>query len=382
MAKLVREDGYDWGLVVTASHNPYYYNGLKILDSFGALIGRELADWIEKRANEIMEGNAPAFPFPIGRHISGTVDAEVLRRRYLETILARVDVEKIRSAGLKVCWDAFGGTVAPFFPEFLERLGVRHTGVPMIPEPTFAHRRLEPDATSLVDLGALAIRTGAVVGLATDVDGDRFSVVDEMGAYIQNNPLGSLMIWYLLAVRGERGTVYQTVSCSSVTERICREFGVPLKIEPVGFMQMGRHMVDDKTPLIGIEETGGMAYGPHLPFKDGLMAHALVLEMLATQKKTIPALIEDLRQKYGRFHYKRVDLKLSTQEEADRWLDPALWERKVGEAVQETSTLDGVKWFFPSGWVLIRRSKTEPLLRIYFESKDESFVDRITREIA
>lgn len=104
VAKLVREDGYDWGLVITASHNPYYYNGLKILDSFGALIGRETADRIEKRANEILEeGSAPPLPFQIGRRVSGTVDAEGFRRRYLETILARVDVEKIRGARLKIC---------------------------------------------------------------------------------------------------------------------------------------------------------------------------------------------------------------------------------------------------------------------------------------
>jgi len=97
---------------------------------------------------------------------------------------------------------------------------------------------------------------------------------------------------------------------------------------------------------------------------------------------TIPALIEDLRKKYGRFHYRRVDLKLPSQEEADRWMDAALWERTVGEAVQGTSTLDGMKWTFPSGWVLIRRSKTEPLLRIYFESEDASFVERISKEVA
>lgn len=382
VAKLVREDGYDWGLVITASHNPYYYNGLKILDSFGALISREPADRIEKRTNEILEnGSSPAFPFEVGRRVPGAADAEALRRRYLETIFARVNVEKIRDAGLRVSWDAFAGTVAPLFPILLERLGVAHEGVALTEEPTYGRRRLEPDEASLTALGELTARTSSVVGLATDVDGDRFSAVDGTGAYIQNNPLGSLMVWYLLAVRGERGTIYQTVSCSTMTERICREFGVPLKVEPVGFMQMGRHMVEDKAPLIGIEETGGMAYGPHLPFKDGLMAHALVLEMLATQGKTVPTLIEDLRKKYGRFHYRRIDLKLPSQEEADRWMDAALWERAVGEAVRETSRLDGLKWFFPSGWILIRRSKTEPLLRIYFESEEESFLERVAKTI-
>jgi phosphomannomutase len=392
VAKLTRETPYDFGLVVTASHNPYYYNGFKILDSQGALIGRDLADRIETAANGILGGRTRSasvatlakeagspLHFDIHRRFESVADVGELRRGYLDSIAARVDAESIRSAKLSVCWDAFGGTVTPLFPLLFDRLGVRHAGVPMVMEPTFGRRRLEPDATSLRELGVLVAKSGAVAGLATDVDGDRFSAVDQNGAYVQNNPLGSLMAWYLLALRGERGTVYQTVSCSDLTRRICGDFGVPLKIEPVGFMQMGRHMTEDQNPLIGFEETGGMAYGPHLPFKDGLMAHALVLEMLARTGRTIPELVADLGQRYGRFHYHRIDLKLPSQEEAERWLNPALWERAVGEAVLETSTMDGVKWIFKSGWILIRRSKTEPLLRIYGESADETFVDRMKK---
>jgi phosphomannomutase len=375
---------YNWGLVVTASHNPYYYNGFKILDHQGALIGREVADRIETVANGILEGrpDGRSLPFDLHRRFDGLANAEALRRRYLDLILARVDVDKIRSAKLSVAWDAFGGTVTPLFPLLFDRLGVRHAGVPMLMEPTYGHRRLEPDATSLTELGALVTTSGAAAGLATDVDGDRFSAVDETGAYVQNNPLGSLMAWYLLAVRGERGTVYQTVSCSDLTRRVCEDFGVPLRIEPVGFMSMGRHMTEDPRPLIGFEETGGMAYGPHLPFKDGLMAHALVLEMLAATGKTVPELIAELQRRYGRFVYHRIDLKLPSQEEAERWLNPDLWERAVGEAVLESSTLDGIKWFFKSGWILIRRSKTEPLLRIYGESADGTFIDRMKKAVS
>lgn len=381
VAKLVRDSGgvYDFGLEITASHNPYYYNGLKILDARGGLIDRDAADRLEKAANGILSGKT-VLPFDPGRRFEPPADAAALRERYLDAVLARVDAAAIRSAKLTVAWDAFGGTVAPLFPKFLDRLGARASSVPTAMEPTYGRRRLEPDAPSLRELESLAPTTGAIAGLATDVDGDRFSAVDETGAYVPNNPLGSLMVWYLLAARGERGTVYQTVSCSAMTERICAKFGAPLKIEPVGFMKMGRDMAADASPLIGIEETGGMAYGPHLPFKDGLMAHALLLEMLATRKKTIPALLHELEKKYGRFHYRRIDLKLPSEAEVEKRLDPALWERRTGESIAKTSTLDGVKWTFPSGWVLIRRSKTEPLLRIYFESEDASFVERVARE--
>lgn len=370
---------HDFGLVITASHNPYYYNGLKILDAEGGLIARQTVDQIECRANERLKAKDTGFPFDLNRTFQNTADRETMRQRYLGEILSRLDTAKIRSAKLSIAWDAFGGTAAPLFPLFCKSLDVRQCGVPMVMEPTYGGRRLEPDETSLKELGRLVPEFGALAGLATDVDADRFSAIDETGAYVQNNPLASLMTWYLLAHRGERGTVYQTVSCSEMTRKICAEFGVPLVIEPVGFMSMGRHMAEDKNPLIGSEETGGMAYGPHLPFKDGLMAHGLLLEMLASTGKSLTLLIADLRARYGHFHYHRVDLKLPSQEEAEKWLNPALWERAVGEAVLETSTQDGIKWFFKSGWILIRRSKTEPLLRIYGESTDRSFLDRMTK---
>lgn len=377
VAKCVRSAGgvYDFGLMVTASHNPYYYNGLKILDRNGALIDRPLADRIESLASDL-EGTEPTG-FQVTRRNGRLRDVGDLSRRYVDEILSHVNAEAIRDARLKVCWDGFGGTTPPLFLEFFKRLGVSGEEVPMVREPTYGGRRLEPDETSLASLGELVRQTKSIVGIATDVDGDRFSVVDEDGRYVLNNALASLMVWYLLAVRGELGTVYQTVSCSRLTEKIAAAFGVSCETVPVGFLVMGRLMVEDSRSLVGIEETGGLAYAPHLPFKDGLMAHALVLEMLATLKKPLTTLIEEMFSNYGRVHYRRVDLRLDSLAEADPWLAPERWERTVGESVQSTSTIDGVKWFFPSGWLLIRRSKTEPLLRIYFESPDEDFVLRV-----
>lgn len=374
----VKRHSYDWGLMITASHNPYYYNGLKILDRHGGLIGRDLADAIERLANKILI-DEPSPKFSVKERFSPEMDDQEARDVYFGDLLGRVDVGTIRKANLTAAWDAFGGAADRLFSDFLKSLGVRGERFPTPIEPTFGGRRLEPDETSLKGLGALVVEKKMGVGLATDVDGDRFSAVDEKGAYVLNNAMGSLMVWYLLACRKEKGAVYQTVSCSSMTRRICDDFGVAMETAPVGFLAMGRKMIEDSQPLIGIEETGGLAYAPHLPFKDGLMAHALVLEMLATQRKTLTQLLDAMRAAYGTFHYRRVDLKLPSDEEVERRLHPTLWERAVGEAVSETSTLDGVKWLFPSGWILIRRSKTEPLLRIYAESEDESFVERMKK---
>ncbi|QQR79928.1 MAG: hypothetical protein IPJ69_11370 [Deltaproteobacteria bacterium] len=127
-----------------------------------------------------------------------------------------------------------------------------------------------------------------------------------------------------------------------------------------------------------MEETGGLAYGPHLPFKDGFMAHLLVLEMLAQTGKTLSVLYQDLSKKYGKYYYDRVDFRCDSEEEIKQWLSVSLWEKCLSEKVVSHDELDGEKWYFESGsWVLIRRSKTEPLLRIYFESRNLKFVKKI-----
>ncbi len=383
VAWLVRQGRYDWGLMITASHNPYYYNGLKIFNRHGALMDRASADRVAAEANRILKKlTGPDLGFRPGRRFEAVLDVEKVRRRYLGDILKRVDVRKIRKSGLRAAWDGFGGVTMPLFPMFLDALKIKHHAIPMVEEPTYGGRKLEPDAESLQGLSALVRRTRSHIGLATDVDGDRFSIVDERGRYVSNNLLASLMVWYLLHVRRERGTVYQTISCSDLTKRMCEEAGVSLKVVPVGFQAMGRLMIADAKPLVGIEETGGLAYGPHLPLKDGLMTHALILEMLVSQKKTLSVLIERLHRSYGFYHYRRSDLKLTSAIEAMHWLKSGPWEKALGEKIRETSLIDGVKWTFASGgWVLIRHSKTEPLLRIYCESLDRKFVNRVTRYV-
>lgn len=382
VGKLVKELSYDWGLIITASHNPYYYNGLKILDRNGSLSDRNLNDRLQEEAFRIQEEiSFPSFN-PTQTYSRSLLTSSGSQEIYLKGLLDHVREKIIQKASLKVCWDSFGGTTTPLLAELLDHLQVTHYPVSTMEEPTYHHRRLEPDAASLVELGEMVRQTQSTVGLATDVDGDRFSAVDEKGNYIQNNPLGSLMVWYLLELRKERGTVYQTVSSSSLTERICKAYGVELETMPVGFQVMGHKMQENPRALVGIEETGGLAYKPHFTFKDGLMAHLLLLEMLATLKKNMSQLLEELYEKFGSFYYDRIDLKLENPAEKEKWLKPEKWEKILGEKIEKTLTLDGIKWFFPSGWLLIRSSKTEPLLRIYFESEKRKFVEKIRDNLA
>lgn len=377
VAKEVREKNFDWGFVITASHNPYYYSGIKIFNSEGILIGRDLVQKIQDQANTLLQREKmPSFD-PQKKFFPES-DLKSFEQFYLESVFKWIDVKAIRKANLSVVWDGFGGTTSFLFPKFLQFLKVRNDPVPFFPEPTYQKRKLEPDATSLVELGKKVGKKKADLGLATDVDGDRFAIIDEKGNYLLNNLLGSLILRYLLEVRKERGVVYQTVSSSALNEKICDKNKTVLRIMPVGFQVMGHEMSENRSSLIGLEETGGFAYAPHLCFKDGLIAHAFFLEMLATQKKSIGQLIQDLYKKHGRFFYERIDLKLESEKELEKYQTVSFWEKKLKRKIVSTDRLDGIKFRFEGeSWLLIRSSKTEPLLRIYFESGEKNFLKEV-----
>ncbi len=381
VAKGVREKRYDWGFVITASHNPYYYTGIKIFNSDGILIGRDLVQKIQDQANALLQREKmPSFD-PQKKFFPES-GLENFEQFYLESVFKWVDVKAIRKENLSVVWDGFGGTTSFLFPKFLKFLKVKNDSVPFLLEPTYQKRKLEPDATSLIALGKTVRKKKADLGLATDVDGDRFAILDEKGNYLLNNLLGSLILWYLLEVRKERGVVYQTVSCSALNEKICEKNRTALRIMPVGFQVMGDEMRESKSSLIGLEETGGFAYAPHLCFKDGLVAHAFFLEMLATQKKSIRQLIQDLYKKYGRFFYERVDLKVESEKEPEKYQTVSFWEKKLKRKIISIDEVDGIKFRFENeSWLLIRASKTEPLLRIYFESREKGFLREVKSSI-
>ncbi len=378
VARLVREKKAHWGLVITASHNPYFYNGMKILDAQGCLVNPDWLKKIEDKANEIFPNISSNFDPTYQGLAQATLQGWT--KDYFATLLKFVQVSAIKKAHLKVAWDGFGGTSSKLFPALLNQLQVNHQGVSFTEDPTFGGRKLEPDASSTKALMQLVKKKKCQAGLVTDLDGDRFAVIDDKGRYISNNNMGSLMLWYLLKCRGERGTVFQTVSCSARNKIICAQFNVSLEEVPVGFQVMGQRMKMEGG-LLGIEETGGLAYGPHLAFKDGLMAHLLVLEMMATQKKKLTELLKILNQ-YGRFFYHRWDMKVESQKRRAEWQDPAFWEKSLQLKLKELITIDGQKMIFEDdSWLLLRSSKTEPLFRIYAEGRSRQFGQQVDRAL-
>ncbi len=373
IAKLVREKKYTYGLVITASHNPYYYNGLKIFTSPGILTSKAFNAQISEQAQGLLKQDLPAFKPELPKKTKFD-----WQREYLKHLLDHIDTSIIRRSKLRVAWDCFGGSTSKISPAFFKKLQLKNFAVPFTENPNFQHRRLEPDSESTQTLRKLVQKEKAHVGLATDLDGDRFAILDEKGNFVLPNLIGPLFINHLLGTRQEKGTLYQTVSCSNLSRQIAEQYGAKLIEVPVGFQKMGTAMAEDPQALLGFEETGGVAYAPYLFFKDGLMAHAFILEILATQKKPLSQLIRELLKRFGPIFYKRLDLKTS---HADQWNDPELWEKLSGEKITQISELDGKKFYLQSGWVLVRQSKTENLIRLYFEFSQEKMIKKIFNQV-
>lgn len=378
VARLVRHQKADWGLMVTASHNPYYYNGLKILDSKGCLVDEVMLKKIQNRANQIVSGIDSSFD-PAYKSVpdDGWRDWS---HHYLRSMLDLIDIKAIQKSQMTIAWDGFGGTTSQLFPALFQKLKLKNIGFPLSVDPTFGGRELEPSPHSTTTLQLLVRQQKCDLGLATDLDGDRFSVINSQGRYVPNNTMASLLLWYLLFCRKEKGNIFQTVSCSARNQTMCDEAGVVLEEVPVGFQVMGRRM-KEVGGLLGMEETGGVAYGPHLQFKDGLMAHLLVMEMMATQKADLTKLIKKLSV-YGQFYYRRWDKPIPDKKTFHAWQSSNFWEKKVSLKVKTLLVLDGQKMIFEDGsWLLLRPSKTEPFFRIYAEGRSKIFIKKLEQVI-
>ena len=299
---------------------------------------------------------------------------------YKQQLGKLVDLSEIRRARLKIAVDPMYGVGAGYFQELLGGGAIEITEINSERNPLFpGMRQPEPIADNLARLTA-AVRSGqAEVGLATDGDADRLGVMDESGAFISTLHVFSLLCLYLLEVRGERGPLVKTITMSRMISRLGELFNVPVYETPVGFKHVAPLMIA-KQALAGGEESGGYGFANHVPERDGVLSGLYFLDFINKTGKSPTQLIEYLHSKVGPHYYKRIDLTVS---EADY---PAITDRVKsfspaaldGVKVVNADAGDGYRFILADdSWLLIRFSKTEPLLRLYAESSREARVDKL-----
>ena len=367
-------------LVITASHNPPEWLGLKIKGPFGGSVEGDFTAAVEQRL--AVAGITVPIQSAVERFDGRAEHLDGLRRKLDLAALVR----GLKAMKLKVIVDPMHGSAAGCVPELLGA-----DAADLVEEirsdrdPLFGGNPPEPLAPYLSELiGAVRASTAAgtpAVGLVFDGDGDRIAAVDETGRFCSTQLLMPLLIDHLARARQLPGSVVKTVSGSDLMRLVAEGQGREVLELAVGFKYIAAEMLTGEV-LIGGEESGGVGFGMHLPERDALFAAMLVLEALVEGGQPLGARLEALQQQHGgASHYDRLDLRLADME-ARRRLESLLAQATPAEVagmpVQEVITTDGIKLRMgASHWLMLRFSGTEPLLRLYCEAPDADRVDAV-----
>src|SRR5216117_3158347 len=350
------------GVVVTASHNPREFNGLKALDARGMEASREEEEAIE---SIYFDGR---FRVAAWSEVGSIRSDDTANHRYLEAILAKVDVASIRKSAFTVVIDPGNGAGCVVTPYLLRSLGCRVISLNAQPDGAFPGRMPEPIPDHLGDLMHVVSEVHADLGIAHDGDADRATFVDDKGAFVVGDK--ALALLARAAVKGRGGTVVTPVSTSSVVEDVVRASGGKLIRTRVGSPIVARAMFESGA-VFGGEENGGVIFPEHQFCRDGAMSAAKMLELLAHEGKSLSALVAALPQ----YHIKKANVDVPV--ERREAVLAAIVELAKGRKVDST---DGVKILESDGAVLVRPSGTEPIFRVYAEAKTPARADALAEE--
>ncbi|MCL4466629.1 MAG: phosphoglucomutase/phosphomannomutase family protein [Chloroflexi bacterium] len=367
--------------VITASHNPAIWNGFKYKPEYAGSASPEVVAELEKRIVAIQQEGASVKRLPIAAAVDkGLVHYLDPAPKYLQHIGELVDLKKLQRAGLRIVADAMYGAGAGYFQRLLEG---GSTGVlPLHQErnPAFPGlERPEPIDENLHELRRVVPEQGASLGLATDGDADRIGAVDENGHYINQLWMYGLLALYLLEVRKWRGPLVKSLTTTSMIEELGKLYDVPVYETPVGFKYIGPKMLQVGA-IVGGEESGGFGFRGHIPERDGVLSGLFLTDMMVSLSRTPSELVQYLFDKVGPHYYDRLDLTFPADQrqaiiQRIREAKPSTID---GSRVTEVKTVDGFKFMLADGgWLLVRFSGTEPVIRIYTETDSPERVERI-----
>ncbi|MBN1873671.1 MAG: phosphoglucomutase/phosphomannomutase family protein [Anaerolineae bacterium] len=364
---------------ITASHNPPTDNGFKVRDPNGGAIPPEGLKEIE---SYIPESETSIQYIPIA-------DAEykkLVRRwdpnpAYIAHISKLVNIESLKQARLKILVEPMWGNAAGWFPKLLgggnNTIWEIHAGRnPLFPE----MQRPEPIRPNIDVALKKTLELGADVLLINDGDADRMGIGDENGMYIDQLRVYALLAYYLLEVRGERGPIVKTISTTAMLNKLGQMYNIPVYETGVGFKYVAPKVLETNA-LIGGEESGGYAFRGNVPERDGILGNLYFLDFMLKTGKTPAQLMEMVFEKIGqRYFYSRIDTRFPSEKRptAKNQLDTTRPETLAGIPVTAINTLDGYKYELgDKGWLLIRFSGTEPIIRVYCEVTDESLIPAV-----
>ncbi len=353
----------------TASHNPFYYLGIKFIPYFA---GPAEAETTERITAIIREIEASSFsPPPLTTEWTG--ERITVREEYYEHLDTIVNAPALRNIHGPFYFAAFHGVGGGWVDDYLRRKGVKVETKYAERDVLFAGTLPDPSPANLLPLRDAVMSGGYSLAFATDGDADRFGLMTPEGIYFGCNQVLPLLAEFLITTKGMKGDLVRTVATSHLVDRVASKHCVGLQETPVGFKYVGRALRDGA--LIGGEESGGLSVAGHVPEKDAILSIILLLDMLATSGSTLTEQWESFEDEYGHMAFERIDLELVGDSKDNLIADV---KRQLGNNsflsrhVAKTVTIDGSKFVFADGsWILFRASGTEAVVRVYIEAPDQ-----------
>jgi phosphomannomutase len=364
-------------IMLTASHNPFYYQGLKFIPYFAGPAMPETTDRITALIHEL----APAFtPPPLCLTFSG--ERMQLKEPYFKHLARLVNTASLSSSGWRVMYNAMHGLGAGFLDGFLKRADIEVVTINSERDVYFGDSLPDPSPQNLVPLASRVAAEKCDVLIGTDGDADRFGIIDAEGRYFGANQALPMLADFLVRYKHMRGDLVRAISTSHLLDSVAAENGLKLVETPVGFKYVGDYLRHGG--LIGGEESGGISIQGHVPEKDGILASLLMLELAATTGDDFHTLYTELMRRLGPRAFVRVDQELQDAEKARLLAALKTFDEPkfAGKTIASRSTLDGLKLMFDDGgWVLMRASGTEPVVRIYIEVTNPEGLNKFKAQV-
>jgi phosphomannomutase len=377
----VRERGAAGGIMITSSHNPAQWNGVKYKGWYGGSGKPSMIAAIESYLGQ-----------PAARPVQPAQIQEVdFLPTYLKAIESFTNLDRLAKSGMKVAIDSMYGCGGTILSDIFSRLGVDHVQIRGNVDPLFPGINPEPIEPHIRALGEAVVAGGCQAGLCTDGDADRIGATDEHGEFVDPHKIYSVLLSWVLKRKGWPGAVTRAFNTTKMLDRICKKHGRELIEHGIGFKYVCDLMLEREI-LMGGEESGGIGFQRHLPERDGLLNALLLANVMAEEGKTLGQLVADLQAEYGEHQYGRIDLTIPddtkngaiARARALATGDPVF----AGMPILRQENLDGVKFYLDNPeaaskpnaaetWLLLRASGTEPLLRIYTETCSKESVAKL-----
>lgn len=386
----VKQEGFDYGMMVTASHNLAIYNGFKLFTKGGKDANLEVTEKVQQIAEELVAKFAPNWP-----EIAYTPYEELLSLRrvkefypindYLDGIERQIDIAAIKKAGLKLIFDPMYGASGDALKSLLLTARCQLEVIHHEHDTLFGGHMPSPSEERLGVMKAMMQEWHFDAGIATDGDGDRLAIIDDKGRYLSANEILSLVYYYFLEYKHLHGPVVRNLATTHLLDKIAEHYGESCIEVKVGFKWVSSAM-KEYGAILGGESSGGLALPSHINGKDGVFAAMLVIEMMAVSGKPISVLLDELTQKFGRFYMLERERRFREDQVAEikaglLKLDNVETLPNYAVPVRTIRKDDGLKLTFTdNSFVLLRFSGTEPVLRIFAESdnaeKTEELIER------